>query len=522
VNLDQIKRVGRDLWGCVCQLFFNDGFAVAQWKEAVKKWGEGCWLWIKEDLQSFWTTWKDFREGKRQVSWPGCLRNSRIYAGLLAGFLLLGGNFYLVKSSLVYAVSYQGKEIAVVASPRQAERLRLQVKENLEKKFGQEVVLPESVVYHAFLGARSRMKTQEQLLAAFQGLPWHTLGAEIVVDGEPVVVVEDVETAKKVLEKIKEQYKAKLDGEKLEEVSFQERVALRIKEVEVKKIASEEQAVAALCQNKSKLKTYIVKEGDCLWSIARAHDLLVADLYAANPDLKSERLDIGQELKLGTVEPVLSIVTTSTVVKRESIPYEVQVEYDPRLWRGETRILQAGKDGEAEVVYKVTRKNGVIVSKEVVSKRVLKEPVAKVVARGTRQMVAMARSFTISRGSGSGVLTWPVHGRISSGYGWRGREFHAAIDIATSRGTPVRAAASGRVVSAGWCGGYGYTVVIDHGDGLATRYAHLSKITVRNGEKVSRGTVIGNVGSTGRSTGPHLHFEVMVNGKKVNPLNYLR
>jgi len=123
---------------------------------------------------------------------------------------------------------------------------------------------------------------------------------------------------------------------------------------------------------------------------------------------------------------------------------------------------------------------------------------------------------------------WPCSGYVAAGFGWRrdpvipGRyEFHEGIDIAAPLGTPVYAAASGRVVSTGWNGAYGKTIVIDHGNGLRTVYAHLLKIEVEEGQIVKKGQRIGEVGSTGRSTGPHLHFEVRVWGVPVDPMRYL-
>lgn len=126
---------------------------------------------------------------------------------------------------------------------------------------------------------------------------------------------------------------------------------------------------------------------------------------------------------------------------------------------------------------------------------------------------------------GSGRFGWPVSGPVTSGFGQRcgssGCRMHSGIDIAAAVGTPVGASAAGTVISAGDRGAYGLTVVIDHGDGFATLYAHLSAISVSAGQRVGRGTVVGAVGMTGNSTGPHLHFEIRYGGSPVDPMAYL-
>jgi murein DD-endopeptidase MepM/ murein hydrolase activator NlpD len=118
-------------------------------------------------------------------------------------------------------------------------------------------------------------------------------------------------------------------------------------------------------------------------------------------------------------------------------------------------------------------------------------------------------------------LVWPVHGTLTSGFGPRWGRMHEGIDIAGGSGTPIAAAATGTVISAGWSGGYGQLVVLDHGNGLSTAYAHLSSIAVSAGQTVPQGSVVGGMGTTGSSTGVHLHFEVRVNGSAVDPLGYL-
>lgn len=128
-------------------------------------------------------------------------------------------------------------------------------------------------------------------------------------------------------------------------------------------------------------------------------------------------------------------------------------------------------------------------------------------------------------GDGSQSMRMPVPGRLTSGFGERFHpilgfvRFHDGVDLAAASGTPIVAAADGKVLSAGWAGGYGRAVVIAHADGLETKYGHMSRISAYAGESVSRGEVIGFVGSSGLSTGPHLHFEVLRNGQPVNPMS---
>jgi murein DD-endopeptidase MepM/ murein hydrolase activator NlpD len=145
------------------------------------------------------------------------------------------------------------------------------------------------------------------------------------------------------------------------------------------------------------------------------------------------------------------------------------------------------------------------------------------------ESAALAGIISGSSGSGQGTgdLTYPVTGPITSPFGWRihpilrYRKFHTGVDFSVGYGTPIRASASGTVIYSTWMGGYGNVIIVDHGDGLSTLYAHQSSVAVGSGAGVSRGQTIGYVGSTGFSTGPHLHFEVRVNGSPVDPMGYL-
>jgi murein DD-endopeptidase MepM/ murein hydrolase activator NlpD len=153
---------------------------------------------------------------------------------------------------------------------------------------------------------------------------------------------------------------------------------------------------------------------------------------------------------------------------------------------------------------------------------------ASLAAKMSKLEADMSAYEEVLRQRGYTPTIWPVDGKLEGGFGGRrnpfggsGWEFHTGQDIEAPMGADVIAGASGRVSFSGWMNGYGQLVIVDHGGGLTTRYGHLSHIDVQVGQQLSRGELVGKVGSTGRSTGPHLHYEVRINDQAVNPLQYL-
>ena len=150
--------------------------------------------------------------------------------------------------------------------------------------------------------------------------------------------------------------------------------------------------------------------------------------------------------------------------------------------------------------------------------------------RSSRELEELIRRSQSGQQLGTGIYTWPTpgYGSITSAYGMRyhpilkTNKLHTGVDVGAPMGAKIVAADSGKVIYAGWQGGYGQTIIIDHGAGMSTLYAHQSRFAVSSGKSVSKGDVIGYVGSTGWSTGPHLHFEVRINGNPTNPMSYLR
>ncbi len=242
-------------------------------------------------------------------------------------------------------------------------------------------------------------------------------------------------------------------------------------------------------------RKYTVSEGDSLWSIANSFDLDINTLFGCNTMKNPNYLRVG---------------TTLRVPNQDGVFYKVK--------KGDTLAKIASRHGvPVEAIQEVNGLSGtnITVGKE------LFLPGAK--------PVTSVYSFTGgSSGSVSAGFRWPLSGRITSGYGWRRhpftkrRDFHTGIDIRGATGQIIRAARAGRVVYSGWMGGYGRVVVIDHGKDYSTLYAHCSSLLVRKGQRVSAGQAIGKVGSSGRATGPHLHFEVRYKNKSMNPLKVLR
>jgi len=257
-----------------------------------------------------------------------------------------------------------------------------------------------------------------------------------------------------------------------------------------------------------------IKNGDTLWDVAVKYGVTVEQLLKSNPGVKPDSiLALGSKLVISKQEPLLTVVTRAEIVETRAIPFQVKVERDNKLAMGQRKVIEPGKPGREDVTFIVTRQNGRLVERERIDTVQLEPPKTQVEVRGAMLMVASRQ--------GSGQLAWPVRGGISSGFGMRYGRMHTGIDIAAGLGTPIAAAENGRVTTAGWGGGYGRMVDISHGGGVVTRYAHMSSIAVSSGQEVNRGELIGYVGSSGNSSGPHLHFEVIVNGTQLNPINYL-
>ncbi len=242
--------------------------------------------------------------------------------------------------------------------------------------------------------------------------------------------------------------------------------------------------------------THTVKSGDTLYGIAQkyklsAETIMFANGLETNPDL----LRLGQQLTILPVNGILHTVKKGDTLEKMAKTYKVAAgtiinhplnRLDPRnptIAVGQKLLVPGG--------YKAI---------PIKQAQIYRGPVPASARRGT------------------GRFVWPTAGYVTQGY----KRYHLALDIARATGTPVKAADNGYIVAAGWSNdGYGNNIVIDHGNGYQTLYAHLNRIYVKVGDSVGRGAQIGQMGSSGRSTGPHLHFEIRKNGVRLNPISFL-
>lgn len=274
-------------------------------------------------------------------------------------------------------------------------------------------------------------------------------------------------------------------------------------------------AILEVTQEEEKSDVYEVVSGDTLSEIAIKTNIPMDKLVEMNESLKDENsmIRVGEELVITVPEPKLAVVRQEEMYYEEDYEEEVIYIDNDEWYTTETKTLQEPSAGHRKVIALVTFENDKEINTEILKEEITYQAVPKIVERGTKIPPTYIKPIS--------------GGRMSSGFGRRNRptkgasSYHKGIDWAIPTGTAVFASCGGTVAKAGWGSGYGYVVYINHPDGRQTRYGHLSKVLVSPGQTVSQGQKIALSGNTGVSTGPHLHFEILINGSQVNPLKYL-
>lgn len=300
----------------------------------------------------------------------------------------------------------------------------------------------------------------------------------------------------------------------LNSLKFAEKVEVIQVYVDESEIVSLDEAVNLVTKAAEKEQTYIVKEGDTLGQIAQSNGLSIDKLVEIN-DLSgvNATIRIGDVLKVHAELPELSVLTVEGEVNEKSYNEEPLIIKNDEWYTTESVVRQKGETGIHKVWEYVTYKNGVEIGTEQYREEIIKKAVQQIVERGTKTPPTYIRPLS--------------GGRLSSNFGRRkapkkgASTYHKGLDFAVPVGSAIYASSGGTVTRAGWGKGYGYCVYIRHPDGKETRYGHCSKVLCKAGQTVRQGEKIALSGNTGVSTGPHLHFEILVGGAQVNPLNYI-
>ncbi len=467
----------------------------------------------------------------REVTWGRRKRAIHQFARLRARVerlhihpaAFLGGATGLAAIALFFSfytfgttVLYNGETVASVPSRSTAEEARTDLEKTTTRTLGQKYTIDDSMIqYSSGLLRRQDVvdeDTFEEDLSKEIGLV--TSAYCLYVEGERIGATSYSGALEELLAQLKS---ASTDADTIS-CTFAENVEIKQEYVPTEQVMNLGYLAEMLYSTKTAEVTYTVKSGDTWSQIANSHGLTSAQLLALNPGYNIDRLQIGEMLTLSASVPYL----TMTVVEREryvdDVPFDIVYTDSANLYKGDYKVTSAGSYGAADVVANVTYVNGEETARNILSSVTLREPVTEQRLQGTKERPTWLPT---------GTFRWPATGRITSRFGGRsspggvGSTNHKGIDIAGRRGTPIYAADGGTVAYAGWMGGYGYLVQINHGNGYVTYYGHNSGLTVSVGQHVYKGQQIARMGSTGNSTGNHCHFEVRYNGVAKNPLNYL-
>lgn len=412
-----------------------------------------------------------------------------------------------------YLVEVNGVSAGVVKSKAAFEQLVEQVERTAGRILGEEYTFDGAITYTRALSRPEDFSSTQDIKASLMGQIGEVMMCYLLtVDGTVVGVSDREEDLQALLDEVTAAYVT----ENTVETGFVQQVEITYDYIPVDAEQDLEATRQILNSDSEGEATYTVVSGDTYGGIAYQHNMSLTELMELNPEASLDKLMPGDVLVVKQAVPYLSVWTTERVTYTEAIECPVEEVEDDSMYEGTTKVLTQGEEGESLVTADISYVNGQERSRTVVDQQTVREPTTTTMAVGTKE-----RPRTMP----TGTYIWPISGRINSYFGYRtifgGRSYHSGLDIDGYHGQTIVASDGGKVTYAGWKSGYGYIVIISHGSGVETYYAHCSSLLVSAGTEVYQGQAIARVGSTGRSTGDHCHFEIRINGTAVNPLSYL-
>lgn len=480
------------------------------------------------------------RGGLSSLFAMGNRRTRRIWTISVAGGLLLAGSVWFAGHQYVkanttsyYRVYLDGQEIGTIQDKKQLNDLYVKKQAELTKQYPDVKLVLETEKVKAVVekAYKAEINSASTLDSLEEKLKFHASGIALKVNGKLIGVVKDQEAADAVLKQVKNRYtpagskqndpvkqvgwsksvqNTSASTPKLESVNIKEKVEKTDINTKPEQILDSKEAVTRILQGGVTPIVYRVQEGDTITSIAKRFGISSKTLFHQNPGVEELTMQIGTPLNIKAVKPFLTVRTVELTSEQLVTEPSVIVRTNSKLGKGKTIVVSPGREGLKKMNYRLTKENGAVVQEQWLGQEVEKAPMPKIVVRGTLVL-----------DEGSGDFAWPVSGgSMTSSYGERWGRMHKGVDLVSSNRN-ILAADSGVVSFAGQKNGYGNCIVINHKNGYETLYGHLSEISVKEGERVDKGTVIGIMGNTGHSFGTHLHFEIHKNGALDNPMKYL-
>lgn len=446
------------------------------------------------------------------------VRNFSYWAPALGGAgvvaILLSTNFY----ALALKVTVNGETVGYVSNESEFSQVVSEVENNLGESIGENYVMTSNPEYSFTVVSKEKLKNEDSKNDMYDGvysIVCEEIGEHygLYVDGTLVAASENEDSLSAVLNELKAPY---VTGEENETVEFVANVEIK-KGIYAPSYFYTEDEIRAKFSASTNPMYYTIQEDDYLSDISKATGLTRSQLYALNPELDERRLVPGKKLNISQPEIYLGIKIVKTLNYTEEIDFDTVKIEDSSMYKTQTKVKTSGRTGEKEIVAEVTYVDGAQVSKKIISETVTREPVTKEIYVGTKSLPVSTSPL-----AGTGTFIRPINGGyVSCGFG--GYRGHTGTDLTMSGayGKPVYASAAGTVIFAGWSGGLGRLVKIKHSNGYETWYAHQSAINVSVGDTVYQGQQIGRIGSSGNSSGPHLHFELRINGNAVNAMRYI-
>ena len=411
-----------------------------------------------------------------------------------------------------YQIIFNGYSIGVVDSLSTFNSAMDDVNANLTSWYGNGNLYYEQsiTVKSVFIGFnRSNVLDKNSCEAAIYGcdFPLFVAGGVVEIDGVETVRLASVDEARQAVDELLSSYiGTNTDNEEIMQSQVVQNITVDKKIIQMGTEKSVDQAVDYLKSlSATTSETDTGGQDNSINSILTSNNNNQGLITALN--FRSSEFSVGNT----TAKPALTIVTVKEVAYADSIPFGVTYQDDPTQYYGAESIVSEGANGTKNVSAVITYTNGVETSRQILSETVTLEPVNQVIAQGTMPLPPAVST---------GTFLIPTSGNISEIFGDSSHAGGCAVDITNSSGTNIYSSDSGIVIKASYYGTYGNCIMIDHGNGYSTLYAHLSGYNVAVGQQVSQGQIIGYMGSTGYSTGTHLHFEIRYDNARQPILNY--